>query len=143
MSLPSATVGEQRGPGKRLAEPDAGLAPYLSCQISLLVAASRQRTTSSPPSREKTYSLSPTKAGVATPSPTATSHFLVSALGQVAGAVKPATLASRLGPRHCGQSAATAPQLPKMPTDTTSNHLALMLHLPGTADWTIGAPIMG
>ena len=42
------------------------------------------------------------------PRPTVTFHFWVSSLGQVWGAVNPLALASRLGPRHCGQSCARA-----------------------------------
>src|SRR5438876_649806 len=64
-TLPSATVGELRGPAcGPPAGPVAGCASYLSCHNSFPVAASRQRMTSSPPSRVKTYSLSPTRAGV-------------------------------------------------------------------------------
>src|SRR5437867_3354498 len=53
-TLPSATVGELLGPGNPPAGPVAALASYLSFQISLPVVASRQRVTSSPPTREKT-----------------------------------------------------------------------------------------
>src|SRR5262245_5414240 len=107
-TLPSATVGELRGPENPLAGPVAPPVSYSSFQSSLPVFASSARTTSLPACREKTYSLSPTKEGVATPSPTGTCHFLVSSLGQVFGAVKPVTLASRFGPRHCGQSSPLA-----------------------------------
>src|SRR4051794_9459905 len=107
-TLPSATVGELRGPGNELAAPVAGWAGYLSDQISLPVVASRQRITSSSSTRAKTYSLPPTSAGVATPSPTVSDHFFVSSLGQVAGALKSVTRASRFGPRHWGQSSAPA-----------------------------------
>src|SRR5262249_28277807 len=107
-TFPSATVGELRGPGKEPAAPVAAPVSYLSCQISLPSPAFRQRTTSLSPSREKTYSLSPTSAGVATPSPTVTFHFLVRSLGQFSGALNPLALASRLGPRHWGQSCAFA-----------------------------------
>src|SRR5262245_13210757 len=47
-TLPSATVGELRGPGKLLDGPVAPCASYLSCQSSFPVAASRQRRTSLP-----------------------------------------------------------------------------------------------
>src|SRR5438132_6140657 len=104
-TLPSATVGELRGPAcGPPAGPVAGCASYLSCHTSFPVAASRQRMTSSPPSRVNTYSLSPTRAGVASPPPTVTFHFCVNSLGQVLGALNSAALASRLGPRHWGQS---------------------------------------
>src|SRR6185503_7147254 len=53
-TLPSATVGELRGPACPEAGPVAPCAAYLSLQTSLPVAASRQRVTSSPPCREKT-----------------------------------------------------------------------------------------
>lgn len=53
-TLPSATVGELRGPGKREAAPEAGLAAYLSDHCSLPVLASRQAMTSSSPRRAKT-----------------------------------------------------------------------------------------
>src|SRR3954469_13762804 len=107
-TFPSATAGELRGPENPRAGPSAPPVAYLSCQTSLPVAASRQRTTSLPPSRVNTYSLSPTRAGVATPSPTVTFHFLVSSLGHSLGATNPVALASRFGPRHCGQSWAGA-----------------------------------
>src|SRR6516164_9095969 len=78
--LPSATAGEPLGPENPEAGPVAPPASYFSCQSSFPVAASRQRVTSFPPWRAKTYSLSPTQAGVATPSPTGTFHFWVSSL---------------------------------------------------------------
>src|SRR5947209_2661909 len=53
-TLPSATAGELRVPGKRPAGPVTLGAAYLSCQTSLPVAASRQRVTSSSPWRAKT-----------------------------------------------------------------------------------------
>src|SRR5208283_1474764 len=84
--------------------PVAPCASYFSCQTSFPVAASRQRMISFSCCRLNTYSLSPTSAGVATPSPTVTFHFCVSSLGQVWGALKPVALPSRLGPRHWGQS---------------------------------------
>src|SRR5687768_5137778 len=92
------------------AAPPVGVtvASYLSCQAGLPVAASRQAVTSWLPWRAKTKSLSPTSAGVATPRPTGVVHFGVSSLGQLAGALKSATWASRFGPRHWGQSAAKA-----------------------------------
>src|SRR5262249_8600870 len=71
-------------------------------------ATFRQRMTSLFPSLVKTYSRSPTSAGVATPLPTVIFHFLVSSLGHSLGAVKPSTFASRFGPRHWGQSWAFA-----------------------------------
>ena len=78
----------------------ATAAAYLFRQSSLPSAALRQRSTSSSPCRLKTYSLSPTKAGVESPRPTVVFHFWVRAFGQVAGAVNPVALPSRLGPRH-------------------------------------------
>src|SRR5262245_5208072 len=110
-TLPSATTGEARGPGNPWAAPVAGSAAYSSFHTSSPLLAFRHRVTSLPSStsREKTYSLSPTSAGVETPSPTLTFHFCVSALGQAFGALKPVALASRFGPRHCGQSCAAAP----------------------------------
>src|SRR5947208_9038 len=108
-TLPSATAGELRGPEKDRAARSAPAVSYLSIQSSLPLPASRQRMTSLSSWREKTYSLSPTSAGVATPVPTVTFHFCVNSFGQVLGAVKPVTLASRFGPRHCGQSWALAP----------------------------------
>src|SRR5205823_5137761 len=78
-TLPSATAGELRGPANSPPRPAAipvtPAASYFSCHSSLPVAVSRQRVTSFPPSREKTYSLSPTRAGEATPLPTVTFHF--------------------------------------------------------------------
>src|SRR5215469_13673648 len=110
MTLPSATAGELRGPVNCRAGPVTPLgSSYLSCQSSFPPAASRQRSISLPSCREKTYSLSPTRAGVATPSPTVTFHFLVNSLGQLFGALKPVALASRFGPRHWGQSWALTP----------------------------------
>jgi hypothetical protein len=53
-TLPSATAGELRGPGKLPAGPLAGSASYLSCQSSFPVPASRQRRISLSPSRVKT-----------------------------------------------------------------------------------------
>src|SRR5579885_2404444 len=103
-TFPPATAGEHRAPGKEAAGPDAPPASYLSDQTSLPSVALRQRRTSWPLPRVKTNSRSPTRAGVATPSPTVTFHFSVSSLGQVAGAVNPITLPSRWGPRHWGQS---------------------------------------
>ena len=103
-TFPSATVGELRGPEKPCAGPLAPSDSYLSCQSSLPVAASRQRVISLASSRENTYTLSPTKAGVDTPSPTVTFHCCLSSLGQVFGAVNWVALASRLAPRHWGQS---------------------------------------
>ena len=98
--FPFATAGELRGPEKREAGPEAPRDGYLSCQSSLPVSAFRQRNTSFEFSLEKTYSLSPTKAGVATPSPTLIFHFCTSVLGHSAGALKPTARASRSGPRH-------------------------------------------
>ena len=54
----------------------------------------------------KAYSLSPTRAGVATPSPTGTDHFFCRSFGHAVGAVKSVATPARSGPRHCGQSAA-------------------------------------
>src|SRR5258708_3425748 len=53
-TLPSATVGEHRGPEKLEAGPLAPRASYFSCQSSLPVAASRQRRISLPSWRENT-----------------------------------------------------------------------------------------
>src|SRR5262245_45611967 len=75
MTLPSTTVGELRGPEKYADGPLAPCDSYLSCHTSLPVIASRQRVISLPPCRANTYNLSPTSAGVETPSPTATFHF--------------------------------------------------------------------
>src|SRR5262245_21031172 len=47
-TLPPATAGDERAPGKPLAGPPAGRVAYSSFQISLPVAASRQRITSLP-----------------------------------------------------------------------------------------------
>src|SRR5580700_8727873 len=47
-TLPSATVGELRGPGNWDAGPEAPLTAYLSVHSSLPVVASRQQATSSP-----------------------------------------------------------------------------------------------
>src|SRR5262245_10724324 len=115
-TLSSATAGELRGPMKPLSAPPQLGDSYLSDQTSLPSAAARQLMTSSPPLRVKTYSLSPTRAGVATPSPTFSDHFFVSSLGQALGAVNPVTLASRLAPRHCGQSWAPAVPAPNSTT---------------------------
>src|SRR5262245_52389039 len=105
-TLPSATAGDERVPGNRAAGPCTAAALYLSCHTCLPLVTSRQVVTSSSPWRAKANSLSPTSAGVDTPSPTSADHFFVNSLGQVAGVLKSATLASRLTPRHCGQSAA-------------------------------------
>lgn len=51
-----------------------------------------------------------------TPLPTLTDHFFVRACGHFAGTVKPVALASRLGPRHCGQSWPKRRPLPKIAT---------------------------
>src|SRR5262249_9821890 len=119
-TLPSATAGELRGPAKPIAGPSAPFAAYWSFQTSFPVAASRQRSTSCPSSSAKTNSLSPTSAGVATPSPTVTDHFFVSSRGQAVGATNPVAFASRLGPRHCGQSWAPAPLAPSTTQATTA-----------------------
>src|SRR5262247_1921874 len=77
-TFPSATVGEHLGPwGPRAAALSTSPDSYLSCHSSLPPAASRQRMISLPPCRLKTYSRSPTRAGVAAPSPTVTFHFCV------------------------------------------------------------------
>src|SRR4051794_5682941 len=103
-TLPSATVGELLGPEKLAAGPCAPWLSYFSCQSSLPVPASRHRRISFPSWRENTYSFSPAKAGVATPSPTVTFHFCVNSFSHVLGALKSAALPSRFCPRHCGQS---------------------------------------
>src|SRR2546423_199405 len=107
-TLPSATAGELRGPEKPDAGPVAPCDSYFSCQISSPVLALRQRVISLPSWREKTKSLSPTRAGVATPSPTLIFHLGAISLGHDCGGVRGAALASRLGPRHWGQSCADA-----------------------------------
>ena len=76
----------------------------------------------------KTKSLSPTRAGEASPSPTLTFHFCVSSLGHSFGSVKPVTWLSRLGPRHWSQSSASAgsgnrsTQHPKNPYEARGSH---------------------
>src|SRR5205823_5296062 len=97
-TLPSATAGEERGPENPEAGPLAPRESYLSFHNSFPLAASRQRVVSAPSARANTYSLSPTTAGVATPSPTVT--FQVVSLGHVFGASNPDALPSRPGPRH-------------------------------------------
>src|SRR5512139_3964699 len=87
-TFPLATAGELRGPGCCPASgPEMVGTGYLSAQSSLPVPASRQRVTSSPSCREKTYNLSPTNAGDESAPPTLVFHFWVSSLGQVFGAV--------------------------------------------------------
>src|SRR6185503_10604685 len=103
-TFPSVTVGEERGPACPEAGPVAPWASYLSCQISFPEATSSALKTSFPSCRVNTNRRSPTRAGVESPRPTVTFHFLVSSLGQVFGALNAAAFASRLGPRHCGQS---------------------------------------
>src|SRR5262245_39067745 len=96
-------------------------AAYFSFHTSLPLAASRHRMTSSSPCLLKMYNFSPTSTGEDSPTPTLTRHFLVSSLGQVVGAVKPVTLLSRFGPRHCGQSwpvTRPAPSNRQKPTTT-------------------------
>src|SRR5262245_2055925 len=136
-TLPSATAGELLGPENSLARPAAipvtAGASCLSCQSSFPSAAPRQRRTSFPSWWEKTYSLSPTRAGVATPSPTGTFHFWVSSLGQSFGAVNPAARASRLGPRHWGQSwahAQLAPSSSTQPAAPAVVHIAIFMAAP-------------
>src|SRR5258706_6345063 len=76
-TFPSATAADARGPAK----PPGSVEPcvsYFSAQSSFPLAASRHRTISLFSCREKTKSLSPTSAGVATPSPTGTFHLCVS-----------------------------------------------------------------
>src|SRR5262245_53640784 len=112
-TFPPVTAGELRGPENPPAGPLAPSDSYFSDQSSLPSSTLRQRVISFPSCREKTKSLSPTSAGVATPSPTVTFHFWVSSLGQLCGALKSAALASRLGPRHWGQSWANATPAPR------------------------------
>src|SRR5262249_12301525 len=60
-------------------------------------------------------------------------HFCVNSLGQVFGASNPVTLASRLGPRHCGQSCAQAPPAASsivQPTITPVVGFALLIVAP-------------
>src|SRR4051794_18734 len=54
-TLPPATAGEQRGPGKPLAGPLIVAALYLSAHTSSPLSAFRQRRTSWPSWRLKTY----------------------------------------------------------------------------------------
>src|SRR6516165_12665227 len=107
-TLPAATAGELRGPMCPPIGTFAGSASYLSFQSSVPLSASRHWMISSFPSRVKTYALSPTSTGDASPRPTLAFHFCVNSLGHVLGSVKPVTLLSRLGPRHWGQSCALA-----------------------------------
>src|SRR5262249_47874871 len=58
-----------------------------------------------PFSRVKTYILPPATTGEAIPSPTVIFHSSFSVRGHFFGALTPRTTPSRLGPRHCGQSA--------------------------------------
>src|SRR5206468_1096404 len=127
---PSATAGELRGPRNPPGSVE-GCASYVCFQISLPLAASRQRSVSPSPSRERTYSRSPTKAGVAAPSPTGTDHFLVNSDGQVEGALKSLTLASRLGPRHWGQSATANPARMSHVSNATECRLKFTARPPG------------
>src|SRR5262249_35005059 len=89
--LPSATAGELRGPPWLPHIPRAAPTPrspsYLSCHPTLPVAASTQVVTSWSPWRANTYTLSPTRAGVASPLPTVIRHFCFNSFGHVAGAV--------------------------------------------------------
>src|SRR5579871_4142543 len=140
-TLPSATAGELRGPTKPRSGPLTPAASYLSCQSSLPVPASRQRRISLLSWRAKTYSLSPTRAGVATPSPTVTFHFWVSSLGQVFGALNPVAWASRLGPRHCGQSCAVAVVVPSSSTLPSSKPLVAVAFLMRHSLWILGQPV--
>ena len=105
---------------------------YLSCHTVSPVAASRQVVTSSAFCRVKTYSLSPIRAGDAAPKPTVTFHRGVNALGHVFGIVKPVTLLSRLGPRHCGQSCTTRPQAlrNRQPSATHQVHFVVGVSAP-------------
>src|SRR5687768_11938452 len=80
-------------------------------------------------------------AGEATPWPTAAVHFGVSSLGQAEGALKSLTVASRFGPLHCGQSAASttlAPIRSEPPTTTTAARFAcfmMALRVKGRSQW--------
>ena len=105
-TLPSATVGEARGPGYMVSPLPLNSASYLSFHTSLPVAASRQRVTSAPPSRLKTNSLSPTSAGVATPSPTVSFHAFLSSLGQGLGGLEVGGVGVAVGPAPLGPVAA-------------------------------------
>ncbi len=118
--MPSATAGELLGPGWRAAAPVTAAAAYASRQICFPSRASMQRVTSWSPSRMDRKSLSPSKAGEASPGPMGTFHFCTSDAGQAAGAANPAAFPSRFGPRHCGQSWASAPL-----TLNTTNHPTL------------------
>src|SRR5262249_52480042 len=63
--------------------------------------------------------------------PTVFFHCCVSALGQALGTVRPGTLLSLVGPRHCGQSAAaTAREKADRPAATRSSPRIFILHLP-------------
>src|SRR5579884_3803042 len=141
-TLPSATAGAARGP---TADPPVPPAMPVTCRVaydsfhtSLPLAASRQRITSLLPCPVKTYSLSPTRAGDARPSPTLTFHFFVSSLGHSFGSLKPVTRLSRLGPRHCGQSSAQAQaeqNSSRQPPRTRFDTVALMGFSPWWSGW--------
>src|ERR1051326_8340761 len=145
-TFPSATAGELRGPENCAAMRGASPDSYLSCHISFPLPVSRQRMISLPLCREKTYSLSPTSAGVATPSPTGIDHFLVSSFGQSLGAATPAALPSRFGPRHCGQHwapASAAPRRAMQPAATPAFHVEFIMIPPfesgqPAAEWNPG-----
>src|SRR5262245_488529 len=111
-TLPSPTAGVLRVPANR-PPPEAGplmaAVLNLSSQLFSPVSASRHRVTSSLPWRLKTYTFPAATTGEETPSPTVLDHFSVSSFGHALGALKPTTLLSRFGPRHCGQSCAQAP----------------------------------
>src|SRR3954468_15331137 len=83
-TFPSATAGDDRGPeccaAIRLTVTSV---EYLSSHTGLPVATSRHWVTSSFPRRAKTYTLSPTRAGVASPTPTVAFHVRCNSLGHV------------------------------------------------------------
>jgi hypothetical protein len=64
-------------------------------------------------------------------------HFCVSSLGQVAGALNPVTLLSRLGPRHRGQSWAQVPLALISRTQTKSKPLIGCASVMGDSFWIL------
>ena len=85
--MPAGGAGD--GLGRVLVLPDLASVGRVETLRDLIVSLPRED-----------IELSPTSAGVASPEPTVTFHFWVNSLGQVCGAVNPATLPSRWMPRH-------------------------------------------